>query len=140
MDERHENILRASSTEISRLQLLSVFFEDETLYKIFLRSQVIHQMFENNEDLDIDKLEIFHVQFTASLIELLRKIKKSNEKNVSLIYDEITLNKELIEKMTSSEFNEKNFRLDKQQHFKKVISNLIQQYGRLPIFQKHKLI
>jgi hypothetical protein len=124
MDERHENILRASSTEISRLQLLSVFFEDETLYKIFLRSQVIHQMFENNEDLDIDKLEIFHVQFTASLIELLRKIKKSNEKNVSLIYDEITLNKELIEKMTSSVFNEKNFSLDKQQQSLKINQSL----------------
>lgn len=111
MDERYANILKASSTEISRLQLLSVFFEEETLYKIFLRSQVIHQMFENNVDLDIDKLEIFHVQFTASLIELLRKIKKSNEKNVSLIYDEISLNKELIEKMGSSVFNEKNFNL-----------------------------
>lgn len=124
MDERHSNILKASRTEISRLQLLSVFFEEEALYKIYLRSQVIHQMFENNEDLDIDKLEIFHVQFTASLIELLRKIKKSNEKNVSLIYDEITLNKELIEKMSSSVFNQKNFDLDKQQQSLKVNQSL----------------
>ncbi|MES2826880.1 MAG: hypothetical protein V4687_01940 [Bacteroidota bacterium] len=120
MDERHANILKTSRTEISRLQLLSVFFEEEVLYKIFLRSQVIHQMFENNEDLDIDKLEIFHIQFTASLIELLKKIKKSNEKNVSLIYDEVTLNKELIEKMSSSAFNEKSFNLDKQQQSLKI--------------------
>jgi len=124
MDERHANILKASGTEISRLQLLSVFFEEETLYKIFLRSQVIHQMFQNNEDLDIDKLEIFHIQFTASLIELLRKIKKSNEKNVSLIYDEISLNKELIEKMGNSVFNEKNFNLDKQQQSLKINQSL----------------
>ncbi|RZK81943.1 MAG: hypothetical protein EOO92_03590 [Pedobacter sp.] len=124
MDERHANILRASRTEISRLQLLSVFFEEETLYKIYLRSQVIHQMFENNTDLDIDKLEIFHIQFTASLIELLRKIKKSNEKNVSLIYDEITLNKELIEKMSNSVFSEKNFNLDKQQQSLKINQSL----------------
>ncbi|MHA4895098.1 hypothetical protein ACXZ1K_10115 [Pedobacter sp. PWIIR3] len=120
MDERRSNILKASRTEISRLQLLSVFFEEEALYKIFLRSQVIHQMFENNEDLDIDKLEIFHIQFTASLIELLKKIKKSNEKNVSLIYDEISLNKELIEKMSSSVFSEKNFNLDRQQQSLKI--------------------
>ncbi|MEJ7557815.1 MAG: hypothetical protein WKF66_05860 [Pedobacter sp.] len=124
MDERHANILKASRTEISRLQLLSAFFEEETLYKIFLRSQVIHQMFENNEDLDIDKLEIFHVQFTASLIELLRKIKKSNEKNVSLIYDEIALNRELIDKIGNSAFNEKNFHLDKQQQSLKVNQSL----------------
>ena len=124
MDERHANILSVSRTEISRLQLLSVFFEEETLYKIYLRSQVIHQMFENNPDLDIDKLEIFHIQFTASLIELLRKIKKSNEKNVSLIYDEITLNKDLIEKMDSSVFNEKNFNLDKQQQSLKINQSL----------------
>ncbi|MFP5080300.1 hypothetical protein [Pedobacter sp. JCM 36344] len=124
MDERHANILKASSTEISRLQLLSVFFAEETLYKIFLRSQVIHQMFDNNEDLDIDKLEIFHIQFTVSLIELLRKIKKSNENNVSLIYDEITLNKELIEKISNSVFNEKNFNLDKQQQSLKINQSL----------------
>jgi hypothetical protein len=124
MDERHANILKASRTEISRLQLLAVFFEEETLYKIFLRSQVIHQMFENNEDLDIDKLEIFHVQFTASLIELLRKIKKSNEKNVSLIYDEIALNKELIEQMSNSVFSESSFNLDKQQQSLKIKQSL----------------
>ena len=61
MDERRVNILRTSSAEISRLQLLSVFFEEEGLYKIYLRSQVIHQLFENNDELDIDKLELFHV-------------------------------------------------------------------------------
>lgn len=120
MDERRENILKTSRTEISRLQLLSVFFEEEALYKIYLRSQVIHQLFEQNEELDIDKLELFHVQFTASLIELLRKIKKSNERNVSLIYDEIDLNKELIRKMSNTVFSEKNFNLDKQKQALKI--------------------
>lgn len=120
MDERHVNILRASRAEISRLQLLSVFFEEEALYKIYLRSQVIHQLFENNAELDIDKLELFHVQFTATLIELLRKIKKSNEKNVTLIYDEIQLNKELINKMSNSVYTEKSFNLDKQKQALKI--------------------
>ncbi|TDQ12043.1 hypothetical protein [Pedobacter metabolipauper] len=124
MDERHATILRTSRTEIGRLQLLSVFFEEEALYKIYLRSQVIHQLFENNEELDIDKLEIFHIQFTATLIELLKKIKKSNEKNVSLIYDEIQLNKELIDKMSSQVHSEKDFNLDKQQQSLKVNQSL----------------
>jgi hypothetical protein len=128
MDERHVNILRASRAEISRLQLLSVFFEEEVLYKIYLRSQVIHQLFEHNEELDIDKLELFHVQFTASLIELLKKIKKSNEKSVSLIYDEIDLNKELIGKMSDTVFSEKSYRLDQQKQSLKINQSLRKLY------------
>ena len=80
MDDYRLNILKKSSTEINRLQVLSVFFDEESIYKIYLRSQVIHQLFANNEELEIDKLDLFHVQFTESVIELLRKIKKSNEK------------------------------------------------------------
>lgn len=120
MDERRVYILKESRTEISRLQLLSVFFEQESVYKIYLRSQVIHQLFENNEDLDIDKLELFHVQFTSSVIELLRKIKKNNEKNVSLLYDEIHLNAELMERMSNTVFTDKNFNLDKQKQTLKI--------------------
>lgn len=120
MDEHHKDILKVSRTEISRLQLLSVFFGEEIIYKIFLRSQVIHQLFQNNSDLDIDKLELFHVQFTSSVIELLRKIKKSNEKNVSLIYDEVSLNKELIEKMKSGVQTDKAYNLDKKKQSLKI--------------------
>jgi hypothetical protein len=120
MDERRAYILKESNTEISRLQLLSVFFDEEAVYKIFLRSQVIHHLFESNEELDIDKLELFHVQFTSSVIELLRKIKKNNEKNVSLIYDEIHMNEELIDQMNSSAYTEQNFNLDKQRQTLKI--------------------
>lgn len=128
MDERRVNILKNSNTEISRLQLLSVFFEDETLYKIYLRSQVIHRLFENNEELETDKLDLFHVQFTASLVELLKKIKKSNEKNVSLLYDEIHLNQEMIEKLNGTVFTEKSFNLNKQQQALKINLSLRKLY------------
>jgi len=120
MDERRAYILKESNTEISRLQLLSVFFDEEAVYRIFLRSQVIHHLFESNDELDIDKLELFHVQFTSSVIELLRKIKKNNEKNVSLIYDEIHMNEELIDQMNGAVFTEQNFNLDKQRQALKV--------------------
>jgi hypothetical protein len=46
--------------------------------------------------LDINKLELFHVQFTAAVIDLLKKIKKINERNTSLFFEEIRLNKEMI--------------------------------------------
>ncbi|WP_293789288.1 hypothetical protein [uncultured Pedobacter sp.] len=120
MDEFRLNILKKSSAEINRLQLLSVFFDDEVIYKIYLRSQVIHQLFANNEELEIEKLDLFHLQFTDSVIDLLRKIKKSNEKNVSLIYDEIDLNEELIDRMTGTLAGQKNFQQDKQKQSLKI--------------------
>lgn len=109
MDEHVASVLEESKKIISRLQLLSVFFQEEVVFKIYLRSQVIHQLFEQNSELSIDKLELFHLQFTTSVIELLRKIKKNNEKNVSLIYDEIQLNKEVIDQLNDTVLNEKNF-------------------------------
>lgn len=120
MDEYRLNIIKKSSAEINRLQLLSVFFDDEVIYKIYLRSQVIHQLFANNEELEIEKLDLFHLQFTDSVIELLRKIKKSNEKNVSLIYDEIDLNEELIDRMAGTLVDQKSFQQDKQKQSLKV--------------------
>jgi len=109
MDEHVASVLGESKKIISRLQLLSVFFQEEVVYKIYLRSQVIHQLFENNSELPIDKLELFHMQFTASVIDLLKKIKKNNEKNVTLIYDEIELNRNVIAQLNSTATNEANF-------------------------------
>jgi len=105
---------------LSKLQLLSVFFGEDIIYKIYLRSQVIHKLFETNPELDINKLDLFHLQFTATLVELLRKIKKNNENNISLLFDEIQLNKEMIEKLNDSVYTEQNFNLDKQRQALKI--------------------
>lgn len=131
MDEYRANILKKSNAEINRLQLLSAFFDEEIIYKIFLRSQVIHQLFANNEELEIEKLELFHVQFTDSVIELLKKIKKSNEKNVSLIYDEISLNEELIERISETAINLQNYNLDKHKQSLKINQTLENLYNVL---------
>jgi hypothetical protein len=58
---------------ISKLQLLSVFFNNDVIYKIYLRTQVLHQLFQTNPELDINQLEMFHLQFTSTLIDLLKK-------------------------------------------------------------------
>lgn len=126
--EYRASIIKKSSAEISRLQLLSAFFDEEILYKIFLRSQVIHQLFENNEELEIEKLDLFHLQFTDSIIELLKKIKKSNEKNVVLIYNEIDLNKELINQLSTTVNSQQNYKLDKQKQSLKINQTLKKLY------------
>ncbi|RYF44632.1 MAG: hypothetical protein EON99_01070, partial [Chitinophagaceae bacterium] len=102
MDDNQKQILSDSNKIISKLQILSAFFEDDVIYKIYVRSQVIHKLFETNPELDINKLNLFHLQFTESVLELLRRIKKTNEKGVSLIFDEIELNKQLIIKIADA--------------------------------------
>ncbi len=120
MEDNLAIILNDSNKTISKLQLLSTFFEDEIIYKIYLRSQVVHKLFETNPELDVNKLELFHLQYTATVIDLLRKIKASNERNVSILYDEIQINKDLIASMNDSVFSEKNYQLDKQKQSLKI--------------------
>jgi hypothetical protein len=128
MDENAKQILNDSNKIIGKLQVLSAFFGDENVYKIYLRTQVIHTLFESNPDLDITKLELFHLQFTDSVIALLKKIKQANEKNESLLYDEIQLNRELIEKLGSSHNTEQDFNLDKQRQSLKMNLSLRKLY------------
>ncbi|QEC77548.1 hypothetical protein [Mucilaginibacter ginsenosidivorax] len=120
MDENRLNILNQSNRMLSKLQLLSVFFGDDMIYKIYLRSQVIHKLFEANPELDINKLDLFHLQFTQSLIDLLRKIKKNNETNVSLLFDEIQINREMIERLNDPTYTLANFNLEKQRQALKI--------------------
>ncbi|HEY8956398.1 hypothetical protein [Chitinophaga sp.] len=120
MEDNLAIILNDSNKTISKLQLLSTFFEDEIIYKIYLRSQVVHKLFETNPELDVNKLELFHLQYTATVIDLLRKIKASNERNVSILYDEIQINKDLIASMNDSVFSDKNYQLDKQKQSLKI--------------------
>ncbi|WP_114939331.1 hypothetical protein [Mucilaginibacter endophyticus] len=128
MDENRLNILNESNRMLSKLQLLSVFFEEDLIYKIYLRTQVIHKLFETNPEIDINKLELFHVQFTTSLVDLLRKIKKNNENNVSLVLDEIQLTKEMIDKMDDNMLTEQDFKIDRQRQALKVNLSLRKLY------------
>ncbi|WP_207532149.1 hypothetical protein [Desertivirga arenae] len=128
MDEIRAGILDESNKYLTKLQLHSAFFSDEIIYKIYLRSQVIHQLFESNPELDINKLELFHLQYTATVIELLKKIKKTNERNVSLLYDEIQLNDDLINKLDHSVLTESSFNLEKQRQAVKMNTSLRRLY------------
>lgn len=130
MDQRQQ-IFQDSQKIISKLQLLSVFFQEEIIYKIYLRSQVIHQLFEQNPELDANNLELFHLQYTASLIDLLKKIKKNNEQNVSLLFDEIRLNNELESQLASSFYQEKNYVQGQQKQTLKINISLRRLYQLL---------
>lgn len=129
MDDNHKNILSESNKIISKLQLLSAFFEDDVIYRIYVRTQVIEKLFEQNPELDINKLQLFHLQFTESVLELLRRIKKTNEKNVSLIFDEIELNKNLAAKIAEAMRTEQNYEFGKQKQTQKINLSLEKLYN-----------
>lgn len=131
MDDHAKQIFDASNKIISKLQLLSVFFEDEVIFKIFIRSQVIHKLFETTPELDINKLELYHLQFTESIVELLRKIKKTNEKNVTLLFDEIQFNEVLIEKFRHELEAEESYEADQQRQAAKINESIFRLYQNL---------
>ena len=131
MDDNRKDILTQSVRIISKLQILAAFFADDIIYKVYLRTQVIHQLFEHNEELDINKLDLFHVQFTTTVVELLKKIKKNNEKSVTILLDEIQLNLDLIANIEHEAFTEAAFMLEQQRQSLKINNSLRKLYQEL---------
>jgi len=105
-----KQIIAESTKKLSTLKVLSNFFNHPDLLAIFIRTKVIHNLFEANQDLDIHKLDLFHIQFTSSLIDLFQKLKRSKEQKYLLISDEIYINegfiKRLKEEITVDTFSE----------------------------------
>ena len=131
MDENQKKLFADSNRIIEKLRLLSVFFEDELIVKILIRTQVIHKLFESNPELDSNKLLLFHLQFTESIIELLRKIKTNNEKAVVAIKDEIELNKELMTNLSNALRVEESFDYNKQLQEEQVGKAIFKLYQNL---------
>lgn len=101
--EQFNQIVKDSNRRLTRLKLLADFFQQVDLISITIRTKLIHQTFSENTELDINKLELFHLQFTDSLIELFQKIKKGKEQQIILLNKEIALNNEYIDKISLSE-------------------------------------
>lgn len=115
MTDHDKEIIEESSRTIARLYDLSVFFEEPSIVKIYLQTQVIHQLFVENPDMDVNKLELFHIQYTNTLIDLLEKIKKKNERLVGLYETEIAVNLEMIEKIRTAMATEGSFDREKKE-------------------------
>ncbi|MBA3664182.1 MAG: hypothetical protein H0W61_08245 [Bacteroidetes bacterium] len=97
--ETFKRIIAESNKKLSILKIVSNFFNHSDLIAILIRTKVIHNLFENNRGLDINKLELFHIQFTNSLLELLQKLKRSKEQKYLIISDEIYINEGFISRL-----------------------------------------
>lgn len=107
-EERFVQIIKDSNRKLVILELLSNFFSHKDFVGVLIKTKIIHTLFENNKALDINKLELFHVQFTSSFIELFQKLKKAKEQQYLLISDEIYINEDIITKL-KSEIDESGF-------------------------------
>jgi len=76
---------------------------------------VIQSYFESKSiaGLDINKLELFHIQYTDSLIVLLDKIKKQKEAGILTAYKEIDANEDYIASFISQEKNGRDFNTER---------------------------
>ncbi len=124
MTDNRTEILDASDKIIQRLYDLINFFEDQTTMKIYLQSQVIHKLFEENPDMDVNKLELYHVQFTSTLIDLLDKIRKKNERIVNMMESEIALNADMISKLKQAITQEGGFEAEKVQQAQRITRSI----------------
>lgn len=96
MNDEVEIIMSQSKRRLTKLNLLSNFFENVDIISIYIKTDIIHRLFEDNTALDYNKLELFHLQYTDSLIELLTKIKKKKETDLLAIISEININNQYI--------------------------------------------
>lgn len=126
-EERYVQILKDSNRKLVVLKLLSNFFNHKDFVGVLVRTKVIHSLFQKNLTLDINKLELFHIQFTNSLIDLFQKIKKSKEQQYILISDEIYINKDIISKL-KSEIGEEKFSEQAKEHAQRMSKKIEQLY------------
>lgn len=124
-EEIYGQIIKESSKRLVAVKTLSNFFNHPDLFAVYIRTQVIHNLFESNRALDVHKLELFHVQFTTTLIELFQKLKKAKEQQYLLLSDEIYINEDLVRKL-ESETASANFN-DESRKYSKMMSDKIKQ-------------
>lgn len=130
LEETYDQIIRDSAKKLSVVKMLSNFFNHKDLFAVYVRTKVIHNLFESNKNLDANKLELFHVQYTSSLIELFQKIKKAKEQQYLLITDEIYINDDLIKKL-ERETDTLDFQQATKQHAANMAKKLKEIYAML---------
>lgn len=76
--DKNIEILKNSKSKFVELEKMNNFFKILDLSNILINTSLIISYFESNiEREDLSKLELFNLQYTDSLLELLRKVKSN---------------------------------------------------------------
>jgi len=104
-------IFKESTKRLNKLKILTNFFNHANLISIAVKTKVIHELFLANNTLDSNKLELFHLQYSDSLLDLMFKLKKKIEQKYLILNNEIDTNLEIIttfeKNIVKSNFREK---------------------------------
>lgn len=126
-DDIFVQIIKDSDKRLMVLQLLANFFNHKDLISVVIKTKIIHNLFKKNRSLDCNKLELFHLQFTDSIIELFKKLKKSKEQQYLLISDEININSETIASL-KTEIEKSDFPENVKKHAQMMSQKVAQLY------------
>lgn len=104
----HELIMQKSQEHLNDIKIyVNYFSEEELLNKVFIQTQVIHDVFAENKELNYKSLEQFHLYYTTHLLDVLKQLKKKyDEKNlitrskIKAVKEFITKSEEKLKKMT----------------------------------------
>lgn len=129
-EESYIRIIKESQQKILTVELLSNFYNHKKLIAALIKTKIIHNLFQNNRHLDINKLELFHIQYTSSLIDLFKKLKKKKEQQYLLISDEININENIILKL-QIEIGESPFGAQMKKHAQIMSQKIVQLYNML---------
>lgn len=104
-----KELIIQSEKRLNKLKILTNFFNQAKVIAILVRTRVIHDVFSSNRTLDANKLELFHLQYTDSLLELLLKLKKNIEQKYLLLNNEIQINNDIIKSLENEVENDDFF-------------------------------
>lgn len=82
-------VINDSVNILADLKIFVNYFGDDLLDKIHQQTNIVHDVFSGNRDLNYKKLEQFHYYYTAHLLELLRKLKKKKDEKHLVLNSQI---------------------------------------------------
>lgn len=84
--DKNIEILKNSKSKLVELDKMNNFFKILDLSSVLINTSLIISYFESNiEREDLGKLELFNLQYTDSLLELLRKVKSNKEREIASV-------------------------------------------------------
>ena len=89
-------IIKQSEKRLNKLRVITNFFDNADMIGISIRTRVIHDVFTSNPSLDVMKLELFHLQYTDTFLQLMQQLKKKTEQKYLLIQNEIKINSDFV--------------------------------------------
>lgn len=82
-------ILNDSQNRINKLKIYANYFDNVLITNILNQTEIVHDVFLNNKELNFNKLDQYHYYYTDHLLELLQKLKTSKDENFAVISTQI---------------------------------------------------